>query len=337
MAEKLINHFVVFLDRSGSMQPIQRQAVDAFNMNATAIREGAEKSDQEATVTLVTFGGDIKEEYFCQNAKTLKTYDYQEYQPSGGTPLFDAVGKTVKKLLQRPDVEDKNVSFMLVIITDGEENASFEFNDSAVLNNLIHEVQKTDRWSFAFLLPPGHAKRFCATFSIPDGNVKEWALTARGLQDASQAVSTGISSYYTHRSSGKSSVKDFFVTDLSKISPTTIQKTLEDIRSKVNIWQVPRECEIRIFCEEKSKQTYKKGNAFYQLMKTETVQSYKQIILIEKGKDAVYAGEDARKILGLPAGNVKVKPGNHANWDIFVQSTSVNRKLVRGTSVVYLK
>jgi len=157
------------------------------------------------------------------------------------------------------------------------------------------------------------------------------------MQDASQAVSTGISSYYTNRSSGQRSVKDFFVTDLSKVAPMTVQKTLEDIRNKVNIWTVPHECEIRIFCEEKSKQTYKKGNAFYQLMKTETVQSYKQIILIEKGKDAVYAGEDARKILGLPAGNVKVKPGNHANWDIFVQSTSVNRKLVRGTSVVYLK
>lgn len=38
-----------------------------------------------------------------------------------------------------------------------------------------------------------------------------------------------------------------------------------------------------------------------------------------------------------PSFDAQVKPGNHANFDIFVQSTSFNRKLVRGTKLLYFE
>lgn len=81
-----------------------------------------------------------------------------------------------------------------------------------------------------------------------------------------------------------------------------------------------------------------KGAAFYQLTKAEkNVQSWKYILIRRKGSGEVYAGrEDVRRMLGLPVGvDVGVNPGNHGDYDIFVQSASVNRKLVRGTDVVY--
>jgi hypothetical protein len=54
-----------------------------------------------------------------------------------------------------------------------------------------------------------------------------------------------------------------------------------------------------------------------------------------KGQKAVYMGEDARRMLGLPTSGVaKVRPGNHSSFDVFVQSTSLNRKLVRGTKLL---
>jgi len=41
-------------------------------------------------------------------------------------------------------------------------------------------------------------------------------------------------------------------------------------------------------------------------------------------------------LLGLPeVGSVAVNPGDHGNFNIFVQSTSVNRKLVAGTKALY--
>ena len=52
---------------------------------------------------------------------------------------------------------------------------------------------------------------------------------------------------------------------------------------------------------------------------------------------AVYGGAEAREILGLPGTDIKVKPTDFSDWDIFVQSTSNNRKLVVGTNLLYLK
>jgi hypothetical protein len=81
----------------------------------------------------------------------------------------------------------------------------------------------------------------------------------------------------------------------------------------------------------------KRGAAFYQLMKKEDeVQDYKQIVIRDKKSKVVYSGANARQMLGLPYnGTVKVVPGNHGTYDIFIQSTSVNRKLVKGTQVLY--
>jgi hypothetical protein len=50
----------------------------------------------------------------------------------------------------------------------------------------------------------------------------------------------------------------------------------------------------------------------------------------------MYSGSDARTLIGLPtSGNARLHPGNHGNYDIFIQSTSINRKLVGGTGVLY--
>lgn len=42
-------------------------------------------------------------------------------------------------------------------------------------------------------------------------------------------------------------------------------------------------------------------------------------------------------MLGLPDFEVKVNPASYGQYDIFVQSTSVNRKLIKGTKLLVLK
>jgi hypothetical protein len=335
--KKLVNHFIICLDRSGSMQPIQRQAVDTFNQNVKAIREGAEKSGQESTISLTTFGGDIQTPYFCDPVRTLKTYDYNEYRPTGGTPLFDAVGRMINKLRERTDASDENVSYMFIVITDGEENASsLKANE---LTARMAEVQKTDRWSFAFLLPPRHGQSFCRNFKIPEGNVREWEATSQGIAQAAQSVDLGIGSYYVSRAQGLRNVnsKGFFVTDMKNVSENEVKARLVDVRSQARILDINRTAPIREFVEKELGLTYEIGHAYYLLMKDEKVQHHKQVILRERGSSAVYAGGEARHLLGLPDGlDVRVRPGDHDKWDIFVQSTSVNRKLVPGTKLLYL-
>lgn len=94
---------------------------------------------------------------------------------------------------------------------------------------------------------------------------------------------------------------------------------------------------------EKNGITYKVGKAFYELTKTEEVQQYKEIILQDKVSGDMYYGDDARKHLGLKPqcerkgayAHEKIKPVKDDEYRVFIQSTSVNRKLVAGTHLLY--
>ena len=66
------------------------------------------------------------------------------------------------------------------------------------------------------------------------------------------------------------------------------------------------------------------------------VQDYKKVLIMEKGRSQVYGGDDARRLLDLPDHETKVRPGDHGGFRIFIQSTSVNRKVRSGTRIIYM-
>jgi hypothetical protein len=90
----------------------------------------------------------------------------------------------------------------------------------------------------------------------------------------------------------------------------------------------------------RSGHSYRTGAAFYQLSKREKVQGNKQIAVAEldngRMTGKVFTGPAARQLLGLPDTEVTVKPGHNDRYQIFVQSTSVNRKLVTGTKLLVM-
>lgn len=89
--------------------------------------------------------------------------------------------------------------------------------------------------------------------------------------------------------------------------------------------------------------TFKTGRGFYQLTKPESVSTFKEVIAVEKATGFIFTGDELRLYLGLSPqtysknGAVKEKltPKHDAKYDIFVQSTSVGRKLTPGTSLLY--
>jgi len=81
---------------------------------------------------------------------------------------------------------------------------------------------------------------------------------------------------------------------------------------------------------------FKKGRGFYEFTKTETIQHYKEVILVDDSTGDMFSGEEARRMIGLPEGsNARIKPVIPAGYTVFVQSTSVNRKLKTGTRFLY--
>jgi hypothetical protein len=133
-------------------------------------------------------------------------------------------------------------------------------------------------------------------------------------------------------------VDTFYVqTDLSGLKARDVKRQLDDLSGHFRAYTVGRETDIKTFVESKTHKPYVVGQAFYCLTKPEKVQPNKAVLIAEKGKTAVWGGDQARELVGLPTDGVahaRVEPGNHANYDVYVQSTSVNRKLVRGTKVL---
>lgn len=221
------------------------------------------------------------------------------------------------------------------MVTDGEENASS--TSRAEFQRRIQEYQNRGNWTFTFSVPRG-AKRHFVDMGIPDGNVQEWdtSNTREVVDVVTRGGIGGSSMYFGAVAQGRQAVQNFYVVGVDAKADKKLDK-LSSVSAKV--WKVEAESAIKDFVAAKTG-NYVKGKAFYQLTKPETVQAYKQILIMKKnipGADkAVYGGNDAvRNILGLPLGDTKVYPGNCGDWDIFVQSTSVNRKLVRGTRLIY--
>lgn len=111
---------------------------------------------------------------------------------------------------------------------------------------------------------------------------------------------------------------------------------------RFQVMEVDENCDIKGFVQ-KNGIVYKVGRAFYELTKTEDVQQYKEVILQDKVSGDMYYGADTRKHLGLleqctrsgKYGHEKIKPVKDDKYRVFVQSTSVNRKLLAGTNMLY--
>ena len=334
-----INRIAFAIDRSGSMRPILANAIDAFNDNMDAIREQVASTGQDATVSLYVFDDEVECLFFNRGIGSISPLARDALQAGDMTALFDAAGEGINDLRDMKIGKHDDVAYLLNVITDGEENGSEKYPDGDGFPELAAKVQATDMWTLSFLVPKGKKHGLVNRFNIPEGNVMEWSQTAAGIKEYSAAQRKGIEGFFRARSQGKKSVRSFFTTDMSGVTSKDVKRALDDMSRKATVFDVTKkqhDTQIRDFIESKKKK-YQKGCAFYELSKTErAIQDYKQILIMEDGKPQVYGGEDARQLLGLPDSTTSVVPGEHGKFRIFVQSTSVNRKVKEGTSVIYM-
>lgn len=175
------------LDRSGSMSSIAEYVVSGFDGFFASQRSEA----GDATVTVVQFDGEDPHDVIVDARPIAKVPSIGDrFEPRGMTPLFDAIALLLDRA-ERHGGDDADQ--LVVILTDGDENASREWTQKRLFRRI--EKLRDRGWTFVFLganqdsyavgdqmaMPAGNVSNFrademgvSATYAGLDRTVREW-------------------------------------------------------------------------------------------------------------------------------------------------------------------
>lgn len=187
------DEIILIADRSGSMYSIQKDAQGGIN---TFIAE--QKNLGNANLTFIEFDGEIDAVYKQTDIKDVSDY---ELIPRGSTALYDAIGYT----LANADGITTTGKKIVVIVTDGGENASTEWRQSMIFERI--ESLKAAGWDFLFLAANQDAMDIGGRLGIEAGETLNFASTGVGTQ-AGYAVASNYTTNLRSRSMSKETVMD---------------------------------------------------------------------------------------------------------------------------------
>ena len=332
-----INHVVFVLDESGSMSHLRHDVVKVFDGQIAYLAKRSQELGQETRVSVFLFSGSTSN-CIIYDKDVLRLPSLAGlYNPSGGTPLIDATIDAITDLRMTPEKHGDH-AFIAYVVTDGQENTSK--SKPAALQKLVADIQRLGNWTLAVMVPDEHCMREAESFGFPKADIAKWdATSAKGLADAVKMINKATETFMQARASGKRSISGAFTLDLSAVNAGAVKGALVEVdKSSYKLVRVDSgsPLSIRDFVEQKTGRTYGAGMAFYQLMKPETIQDYKNVFVRERATGKIYGGDSARDVLGLPPANAKITPTHLGQFDVFIQSTSFNRKLVPGTDLLVL-
>jgi hypothetical protein len=168
--QRTIYHFIV--DKSGSMSDCIPATINGYNEQVSMIKNvEAEFPEQDITIGLSTFNNSVEHKYFMQMSGMALEMNTQNYRPNGGTALYDAIGTSIEKLEEYHTVSGEQLptTVVVVILTDGYENASRIYNLSQIKSK-IESLESTGNWTFSFIGATLDAADVAARMSIKRSN-----------------------------------------------------------------------------------------------------------------------------------------------------------------------
>ena len=138
-------HVVMVLDETGSMGVIKGKTISGFNEYITTLQ-----GDKTAKYrfTLTTFNSESTvTRHAGTDIQMVDKLTHSTYTPTNLTPLYDAIGIALR---DAGSYLEKNERGLLVIFTDGQENASREFTRQHVADK-IKDLEATGRWGVIYL------------------------------------------------------------------------------------------------------------------------------------------------------------------------------------------
>ncbi len=196
VAERKETYVAFVIDESGSMSGEEDAVISGFNEQLNIIKDQQDQGG-DVFVGLYKFGTrpDSRPRRLFKDKRPndLLPLSRKNYAPFGNTPMRDGVGMALLDLMQHDEEDDGvNRAFLVVVFTDGFENASKEW-DAKQLAEKIEALQDTGRWTISYIGTNVDPTKFAETQYVPFSNIISTPTVAGGMAVASASMSNYFS------------------------------------------------------------------------------------------------------------------------------------------------
>src|SRR5258708_34020889 len=115
---------IFIIDGSGSMGPKANDVREGFNTYVRELKKSKETVN-DITLSAVVFNTKVFPLFKDASLSKVPTLGTHNYAPGGNTALYDAIGEALQG-------KKSKSNYIVVIMTDGEENSSPRFNRSDI-------------------------------------------------------------------------------------------------------------------------------------------------------------------------------------------------------------
>ena len=178
--KKNLTELVFILDRSGSMQGLEKDTIGGFN----SLIEKQKKVEGDALISTVLFANESKVIHDRVDVKDINLMTENDYVTGGCTALLDAIGNAIHhisnihKYARKKDVPEHT---LFVITTDGMENASRTYTYPKV-KKLIENQKEKYGWEFMFLAANIDAVNVASHMGIDESRAVNFNCDSEGTE-----------------------------------------------------------------------------------------------------------------------------------------------------------
>ncbi len=197
----------ICLDRTGSMAAYRDQTVSGFN---EFLHQQQADPNGEVWLSLTLFDrpgneNEIEERFVARPILEIPDLGTpaNPYHPRGNTPLYDAIGVTVRACER---LEGKYDRVLFVIQTDGDENSSRDWTRTAIFDLIT--AKRAQGWAFIFMGADQDAFSASVAMGVAAGSTMSYV--SSHAEAAFAAASSGTSVY---RSMRGATADSFFTTE----------------------------------------------------------------------------------------------------------------------------
>lgn len=279
-------------------------------------------------VSVMKFGSSVSQ-VFSGEARALPDLSSKYTPNQGSTCLFDALAESAGSA-QRTIEQKKAAAVLVYLITDGQPTG-MQRNTARTAAVAVARSLLTKCVTFVCVGPKDAVALF-TNCAIPDGCIRNWdGHSTEDLRKVTGQASEGLKDFAEARTRGETSVQKFWQVDARKLEGNL--HLLLDVTALCKVLPVKHEQPIQPFIEE-HKLPFIVGQGHYALTKKEKLQPDRPLLVRRKGDPKIYAGPKVRELLGLPAHECSVSPGDMGMFELFLASNSHNRLLVPGTDLI---